>query len=834
MAHPLTWLTAAVFGVITLVTVARSVVNRGTARTSSLAAGAFGSFCLILTFTLVSSDLPHRVWTVLAHGLVALLILFPWLLYRFATVFRPTARWLTRLGDALTVAVLAGSVFLSLSPTPQQRARTVFELWFTGAFFVQWLLLLSGAGALLWAAGRRCPASVQARMRLLSVGAVTLGLALLVSAIVPAGGDGGASSVPLAFCLLGGSLFYVGFATPRWLSDRLDGPSDDAWVVMTRAIIEAEDTDQLWSAFLTVAMKQAGATAGTVVDDAGIVVRSQGSDAGDRDAAGLAHEGSAPAQLAVGSHRVHLRVRSSAAYFREAEHRRLDTLCALAALALQRLSLEAAQRARATRQLRESRNLAETILSSAADAILTVDGRGTVATANPAAGSLFAVPRELLVGTPFSRWIPDLPAVLGTGTAGPAVHQLSTRDAHGNDRTAELTVSDMSTDGEHLTLYVLRDITERKQSEQALRDGAARLDAIVGTAVDGILTIDERGVIETVNRAAEELFGYTAAEMIGRNVSVLMPEPTRAEHDSYLRSYIDTGERKVIGIGREVVGRRKDGTLVDLELGVSEMRVGHRRMFTGILRDITERKLGETVMAERTQALARSNAELQQFAYIASHDLQEPLRKVASYVQVLAADYCEQLDDEAKEYIGFAVDGAQRMRRLIDDLLAVSRVRTEAMRIHQCDLGSIVESVLEDFNLAILEANAEIVYGDLPPVLGDETHLRQLFQNLISNSIKYRAQRPLVLHLGARPEGELCWFTVSDNGIGFKQQYADKVFGMFQRLVSRNEYPGTGIGLAICAKVVENHGGTITVESEPGVGTTFRFSLPLARELARA
>jgi two-component system sensor kinase FixL len=361
---------------------------------------------------------------------------------------------------------------------------------------------------------------------------------------------------------------------------------------------------------------------------------------------------------------------------------------------------------------------------------------------------------------------------------------------------------------------------------RVLRDSAARLEAIVATAVDGILSIDEAGVIDTVNAAAERLFGYTAAELLGQNVSVLMPSPTRQEHGSYLRSYLDTGRKRVIGIGREVVGRRKDGSAIDLDLSVNEMQVDGQRMFTGILRDITERKRAEHALEERAVALARSNAELQQFAYVASHDLQEPLRKVASYVEILAADYGEHLDDQAREYIGFAVDGAHRMSRLIGDLLAVSRVRVDAMTVSNCDIGALVGEILDDYALAIQEAHATVQVTGLPVIPGDQAHLRQAFQNLISNAIKYRREIPLTLSIGAVRDGETWLFTVSDNGIGFEQKYAEQVFRMFQRLVSRGQYEGTGIGLAIVAKVVDNHGGRIWAQSQPGVGTTFFFSLP--------
>lgn len=364
---------------------------------------------------------------------------------------------------------------------------------------------------------------------------------------------------------------------------------------------------------------------------------------------------------------------------------------------------------------------------------------------------------------------------------------------------------------------------------QMLRDSLARLEAIVATAVDGIVTIDQHGVIDMVNGAVERLFGYASSELIGRNISVLMPEQTARDHDGYLRTYRETGQRHGRICGREVVGKHKDGTPVHLELSVAEMRIGGLRMFTGILRDINERKRHEQVMRENSAALTRSNAELEQFAYAASHDLQEPLRKVASYVQVLAEDYASQLDDQAREYIDFAVDGASRMRSLIDDLLAVSRVNVGTMTLRVCDCNQIVREVLNNFALTLDEIHATVTVGDLPRVTADRAHLRQVFHNLLSNAVKYRRKDvPLTIDISVRHDDGYWEFSMQDNGVGFKEEYSEKIFMMFRRLVSRDDYPGTGMGLALVEKVVTNHGGRVSARSRPGVGSTFSFTLPFS------
>jgi signal transduction histidine kinase len=231
-------------------------------------------------------------------------------------------------------------------------------------------------------------------------------------------------------------------------------------------------------------------------------------------------------------------------------------------------------------------------------------------------------------------------------------------------------------------------------------------------------------------------------------------------------------------------------------------------------------------LAQRSQELARSNAELEQLAYIASHDLQEPLRMVASYLQLLEQRYGERLDADAHEFIEFAVDGATRMQALIDDLLTYSRVGSRAQPLQPTDCMAVVEAVIRSVRVAIEESGTRVTYDPLPTVTGDATQLMQLFQNLIANAIKFRRDQGPEIHIHAEPEDGFWRFSVQDNGIGIAPEYFDRIFVMFQRLHSRSTYSGTGIGLAICQKIVERHGGRIWVESTPGTGSTFQFTLP--------
>ena len=235
-----------------------------------------------------------------------------------------------------------------------------------------------------------------------------------------------------------------------------------------------------------------------------------------------------------------------------------------------------------------------------------------------------------------------------------------------------------------------------------------------------------------------------------------------------------------------------------------------------------------TEIAERAEGLKRSNAELQQFAYVASHDLQEPLRMVASFTQLLGKRYKDRLDGDAQEFIGYAVDGATRMQSLINDLLSYSRVGTQGKPFEAIGCDSIVDGVLGNLKLAIEETGAQIVRDALPQVTADAQQMGQLFQNLIANAIKFHGQEPPRVHISAARDGEEWKFRVRDNGIGFSAEYVDRIFIIFQRLHTNTDYPGTGIGLSLCKKIVERHHGRIWAESSPGQGSTFYFTLPAA------
>ncbi len=363
------------------------------------------------------------------------------------------------------------------------------------------------------------------------------------------------------------------------------------------------------------------------------------------------------------------------------------------------------------------------------------------------------------------------------------------------------------------------DITERKRAEEA----RSQLAAIVESSSDAIVGKTVEGVITSWNRSAHQLYGFSPEEALGQPVSIIIPPERSAELEKILHTIRNEGSVEHL----ESVRLRKDGTRVDVSLTVSPTRdvEGKVTGASSIARDITNRKRAEEALAQKVEQLARSNADLEQFAYVASHDLQEPLRMVASFTQLLAKRYRGKLEGDADEFIGYAVDGARRMQVLINDLLAYSRVGSRGKEFAPTDCEAILEAALMNLRKAIEETGAVVTYDPLPTAPSDETQLCQVFQNLIGNALKFHGSAPPRVHVSAQDTDGKWRFSVRDNGIGIDPRHAERIFQVFQRLHTTAEYPGTGIGLAIAKKIVERHGGRIWVESEPGEGATFYFTL---------
>ncbi len=369
----------------------------------------------------------------------------------------------------------------------------------------------------------------------------------------------------------------------------------------------------------------------------------------------------------------------------------------------------------------------------------------------------------------------------------------------------------------------MKDITERKLTERALQESESKYRQIVELAEEGIWVIDSNARTTYVNHAMARMLGYTESEMFGESLFDFMDEEAKKLAN-------DNIDRRKQGITErhEFRLKSKDGKDVWTYMSTSPVmdEKGNLLSCCALVYNITERKDSEQQMLQLTTDLKRSNQELEQFAYVASHDLQEPLRAVTSYTQLLAQRYQGNLDAKADKYINHIVDGASRMQQLINDLLAYSRLGTRAQEFQVADCNAAVAQSLCNLEIAIAETKAIITYESLPTVMADEFQLVQLFQNLIGNAIKFCQDVPII-HISAIIQDNEWLFSVRDNGIGIDSEYADRIFVIFGRLHSRREYLGTGIGLAMCKRIVERHSGRIWVESQSGEGATFYFTIPI-------
>jgi PAS domain S-box-containing protein len=479
------------------------------------------------------------------------------------------------------------------------------------------------------------------------------------------------------------------------------------------------------------------------------------------------------------------------------------------------------------------------LLEAAPDAMVVVNQAGEIVLLNVQAEKQFGYRRDELLGQKVTSIIPEGFAERliadGTRTAADALAQqigmgieLSGRRKDGSRLPIEIMLSPLESAEGILVTAAIRNITERKLAEDALRQSEQRFRLIVSNAREyAILMLDPAGMIVSWNEGAERIKGYKAEEIIGRHFSCFYPPEQVAEGkpDAELEQAARNGRFEEEGGWRV----RKDGSRFIANVVLTALRDerGTLRGFGKITRDITARKKAEQHLVETVGELKRSNDELLQFANVASHDLQEPLRMVASYTQLLAKRYRGRLDSDADEFITYVVDGCNRMKRLIEDLLTYSRAGTNQKALSNISGETSLKEALKDLQVVIDESGAVVTHDALPTLMMDGSQLALIFQNLVGNAIKYRGAETPRIHVSASKNGANLWiFSVRDNGMGIGAQYFERIFVLFQRLHGQEEYKGTGIGLAICKKIVERLGGRIWVESQPAKGSTFYFSLP--------
>ena len=398
--------------------------------------------------------------------------------------------------------------------------------------------------------------------------------------------------------------------------------------------------------------------------------------------------------------------------------------------------------------------------------------------------------------------------------------ELTVETASGREIPCELRFNLLEEDGEFRgSVGVVRDISEltrRIERERKLIE----YETIFETVEDGIYVLDDEYRFTTVNQAYAGMTGYTREELVGSHCSLVVEDEISAEA---ARRSLELAKTEDDGATIEAHIRRRDGSRLPAESHFTPIVSGDDTYegTIGVVRDVSERKA-------RERALEASNERLEQFAYAASHDMQEPLRMVSSYLRLVDRRYRADLDDDGRKFVEFAIDGADRMQEMIGGLLQYSRVEMGGDPFEPVDLHAVLDDTLDDLQVSILETDAEVSAASLPTVHGDAGQLRQVFQNLVHNAIIYSGEDSPRVHVSAEQRGSTWVMAVADEGIGIDAEHQNGIFDVFQRLHSRDDYAGTGIGLALCERIVERHGGEIWVESEPDEGSTFFFSLPAA------
>ncbi|MGH7846656.1 MAG: sensor histidine kinase, partial [Candidatus Binatia bacterium] len=420
------------------------------------------------------------------------------------------------------------------------------------------------------------------------------------------------------------------------------------------------------------------------------------------------------------------------------------------------------------------------------------------------------------------------------GEPVPQVYEYRIVRPDGEVRTVQTSATPIVYQGRAAALVALRDRTEDKMAEQAVRDSENKFRSVIETAIDAVVSIDNRGTIILFNPSAEDIFGYSAREVMGRPVTCLMPARLHSAHNQSFIRCVSTGQSTIIGRIVEMVGQRKNGSEFPIEISLSSWRSGNELYFTAFLRDITTRKQAETTirqlngdLTQRTEELQTINQDLEAFSYSVSHDLRAPLRAIDGFSKILVEEFAGTLPAEGQRLLHIVRNNTRQMGELIDNLLDFSRLSRKSFDCTVLDMASLTESALDELGKADSQLVFPIKIHSLVPARGNGPLIKQVLINLISNALKFsRVRSEPIVEIGCHANGRENTYYVKDNGVGFDMTYADKLFGVFQRLHSVHEFEGTGVGLAIVKRIINRHNGRVWAEAKANEGATFFFTLP--------